>query len=284
MISALPVSGAAVPNTIGAQLDVPRISLISASFSCPKPLPPSSGPRCAAHRPCGPAPRPASARTSGRGLVVERVERRGCGKTRSSGSICSRTNCRIHSSFVSNSGSVSKSHAIASPPVALDYCPTNRGARFSANAVAPSRASLLAEHRADLARPRPAGVATLRRGRRTSRLTVRTASGPFAAIRFGQRERLVDLLPGRHHPVDQAELERTRRVERLAGERDLERDRPAGSAWRAACRRHRASDPRFTSANPNITCSAATARSHAIMISKPPPTVAPLSAATIGFG
>ena len=42
--------------------------------------------------------------------------------------------------------------------------------------------------------------------------------------------------------------------------------------------------PRFTSANPNITCSAATTRSQHNMISKPPPTVAPLSAATIGFG
>ena len=35
MISALPVSGAWQPNTIGAHADRPRISLSSASFSCP---------------------------------------------------------------------------------------------------------------------------------------------------------------------------------------------------------------------------------------------------------
>ena len=51
MISALPVSGAWHPNTIDAHCDRPRISLSSASFSWPKPWPPSSGPRCVAHRP-----------------------------------------------------------------------------------------------------------------------------------------------------------------------------------------------------------------------------------------
>ena len=35
MISALPVSGAAVPNTFGAQLEPPRISLISAELELP---------------------------------------------------------------------------------------------------------------------------------------------------------------------------------------------------------------------------------------------------------
>jgi hypothetical protein len=34
-ISALPMSGAAVPKTVGAQWDRPRISLREASFTCP---------------------------------------------------------------------------------------------------------------------------------------------------------------------------------------------------------------------------------------------------------
>lgn len=42
-ISALPASGAAVPNTVGAQVDRPRISFIRASLTWPYPCPPSSG-------------------------------------------------------------------------------------------------------------------------------------------------------------------------------------------------------------------------------------------------
>ena len=51
MISPLPESGAWLPNTVGAIAVVPRISCISASLTWPKPWPPSSGGRCAAHSP-----------------------------------------------------------------------------------------------------------------------------------------------------------------------------------------------------------------------------------------
>ena len=50
-ISELPESGAWLPNTAGANGLEPRISCISPSLTWPKPWPPSSGGRCAAHRP-----------------------------------------------------------------------------------------------------------------------------------------------------------------------------------------------------------------------------------------
>ncbi len=49
--SAFPESGALLPNTTGANGDCPRISCISPSRTCPNPMPPSAGGRCAAHSP-----------------------------------------------------------------------------------------------------------------------------------------------------------------------------------------------------------------------------------------
>src|SRR5579875_1966362 len=109
-ISALPVSGACVPNTIGAQGLRPRISLIRVSLTAPKPCPPSSGLRCGAHSPCS-----RTCCLSG-STILRRSSFSGRnsqpGKSTSRGSTSSRTNCLIQSSFSSNSGSVEKSHAM----------------------------------------------------------------------------------------------------------------------------------------------------------------------------
>src|SRR2546430_5325636 len=113
MISALPVSGAGHPNTIGAHCDRPRISLSSASLSCPYPCPPRSGLRCVPHN--------SRRRTSSfnGSTTFRRVSSSGVnaspGHTRSSGSTSSRTNESTQSSFSWNSGSVSKSHGIVLP-------------------------------------------------------------------------------------------------------------------------------------------------------------------------
>ena len=108
MISALPVSGAWQPKTIGAHIDRPRISFSSASLSCPYPWPPSSGPRCVAHR-----SRRRTSSFSG-STILRRVSSScvytSCGHSRSSGSTSSRTKVSTQSSFSWNSGSVSKSH------------------------------------------------------------------------------------------------------------------------------------------------------------------------------
>src|SRR6266536_1566367 len=113
MISALPVSGAWQPNTIGAHCDRPRISLSSASLSCPYPCPPRSGARCVPHN--------SRRRTSSfnGSTTFRRVSSSGVnaspGHTRSRGSTSSRTNASTQSSFCWNSGSVSKSHGIVLP-------------------------------------------------------------------------------------------------------------------------------------------------------------------------
>src|SRR3954454_7369068 len=107
MISALPVSGAWGPNTMGAQLDRPRISFISESFSWPYPLPPSSGPRWAAQ-----SSRSRTCCLSG-SIALRRFSSRGVNSSpphsRSSGSTSSFTNSATQSSCSWNSGSVSKS-------------------------------------------------------------------------------------------------------------------------------------------------------------------------------
>src|SRR6478735_2633038 len=111
MISALPVSGAWHPNTIGAHCERPRISFNSASLSWPWPCPPSSGPKCVAHKPLR--------RTSSfsGSITLRRLSSSGtncrCGNAKSSGSTSSRTNSSAQSSTFWYSGSVSKSHAIA---------------------------------------------------------------------------------------------------------------------------------------------------------------------------
>src|ERR1700729_2295640 len=114
MISALPVSGAWVPNTIGAHGLRPSISLISVSLTAPKPCPPSSGPRCGAHSPwsrtcC------LSGSTNLRRSSLSGKNSQPPNIT-SSGSPSARTNSRIQSSFFANSGSVEKSHAISITP------------------------------------------------------------------------------------------------------------------------------------------------------------------------
>ena len=50
--SMFPLSGAWTPKMVIDIMHRPMISDISANFSCPNPLPPSSGPRKAPHRPC----------------------------------------------------------------------------------------------------------------------------------------------------------------------------------------------------------------------------------------
>src|SRR6476660_7082723 len=102
--SALPESGALLPKIPGAKRHRPRISCISPSLTWPNPPPPSSGGRCAAHKPC-------SLICSFIGAVMR--SNVGWSMSRvSSGMISSRTKPRIHSSCASKSGSVAKSHAI----------------------------------------------------------------------------------------------------------------------------------------------------------------------------
>ena len=111
-ISELPESGAALPNTTGANGVVPRISCIRPSLTWPKPWPPSSGSRCAAHR-----PRSRTCSCSG-AISRRKASSPSSPKIVSIGQISSRTNVRIHSSCCSNSGSVEKSQAML-PPVGV---------------------------------------------------------------------------------------------------------------------------------------------------------------------
>src|ERR1700761_4623079 len=104
--SELPESGAALPNISGAIGLVPRISCMRPSLTCPYPWPPSSGSRCAAHRPC-------SLTWSCSGLAARRSPSQPSSlHSVSSGHTYSRTKPRIHSSLASNSGSVEKSQGI----------------------------------------------------------------------------------------------------------------------------------------------------------------------------
>src|ERR1700722_386014 len=109
MISALPVSGACVPKIVGPHDVRPKISFINASFICPSPSPPSSGPRWQAHSRC--------LRTSSLSGAMIRANVGSMGRSytlspqsASIGSTSSWTNVSIQSSFFWNSGSVSKSH------------------------------------------------------------------------------------------------------------------------------------------------------------------------------
>src|SRR3954452_17699359 len=106
-ISLLPESGAWLPNAFGASADVPSISCMSPSFTCPKPCPPRSGGRWAAHR-----PRSLTCSCSGR-TARSKPSWPSSSNTVSIGQISSRTKSRIQSSCSWNSGSVEKSHAIA---------------------------------------------------------------------------------------------------------------------------------------------------------------------------
>ena len=83
----------------------PRISFISPSLTWPKPWPPSSGGRCAAHRP--------RSLTCGLQRSVDAIELRLPERSSivSIGQTSSRTNVRIHCSCSSKSGSVEKSQA-----------------------------------------------------------------------------------------------------------------------------------------------------------------------------
>src|SRR4051794_39618892 len=107
-ISELPESGAWLPNANGAYGVVPRISCISPSLTWPKPCPPSSLSRWAAHS-------PRALTCSCRGAIARIIWSYSRLRT-SSGQISSRTNSPIQSSCSWNSGSVEKSHAIAPTP------------------------------------------------------------------------------------------------------------------------------------------------------------------------
>src|SRR5438477_4675089 len=83
-----------------------------ASFSWPKPGPPSSRSRKSAHRPLSLT---CCFRGSTSALALGLRDQAAPGKTRSSGSISLRQNCSTQSSCSWNSGSVEKSHATVSP-------------------------------------------------------------------------------------------------------------------------------------------------------------------------
>src|SRR4051812_21191488 len=104
--SELPESGAALPNANGANGLEPRISCIRPSLTWPKPWPPSSGGRCAAHR-----PRSRTCSCSG-ATARTKPSWPSSSNTVSIGQTSSRTRSRIQSSCAWNSGSVEKSHAI----------------------------------------------------------------------------------------------------------------------------------------------------------------------------
>src|SRR3954454_11067222 len=106
-ISELPESGAWLPNTLGANTDEPRISCMRPSLTWPKPWPPRSGGRWAAH-----SPRSLTCSWSG-ATARTKPSWPSSSNTVSIGQISSRTKSRIQSSCSWNSGSVEKSHAIA---------------------------------------------------------------------------------------------------------------------------------------------------------------------------
>ena len=108
-ISALPVSGAAVPNTVGAQLERPIISFINASLTWPYPGPPRLGPRWQAHRPCAFTCSCNGLRCRRASLMLVSKLAAISGHNRSITSHSSRTNLSIQSSLAWNSGSMLKS-------------------------------------------------------------------------------------------------------------------------------------------------------------------------------
>ena len=108
--SELPESGACVAEHRRGEGELPRISCIRPSLTWPKPWPPRSGGRCAAH-----SPRSLTCSLSG-AIARSKPSWPSSSKTVSIGQISSRTNSRIQSSCSWNSGSVEKSHAIAQPP------------------------------------------------------------------------------------------------------------------------------------------------------------------------
>src|SRR5262249_23195777 len=87
---------------------MPSISCIRPSFTWPKPCPPRSGGRWAAHIPC-------FFTSSWRDRTIAMKFCSSVSRT-SSGNTSSRTNSRIHSSFLSNSGSVEKSQDLVRLP------------------------------------------------------------------------------------------------------------------------------------------------------------------------
>src|SRR4051794_16713210 len=105
-ISLLPESGAWLPKANGAIAEVPSTSCSRPSLTWPKPCPPSSGSRCAAHRLCR-----LTSSWSG-AYARSSCSWESSSASVSSGQISRRTNSRAHSSLASYSGSVEKSHAI----------------------------------------------------------------------------------------------------------------------------------------------------------------------------
>jgi hypothetical protein len=138
-ISELPESGAWLPKTTGANGLLPRISCMSPSLTWPNPGPPSSGGRCAAHRP--------RSRTCSCSGAIARSKPPGPSSSKivSIGHTSARTKSRIQSSCSWNSGSVEKSQ-----PIDDRICPC----RFPADTSTATRAipardngHILVEHR-----------------------------------------------------------------------------------------------------------------------------------------
>src|SRR5215207_7645676 len=104
--SLLPESVGWLPNALGASGELPRISCMSPRRTWPKPWPPSSGGRWAAHRPCSLTVSRSGASSRSSSSWVR------SSASASSGQTSSRTKARIQASLASNSGSVEKSHGM----------------------------------------------------------------------------------------------------------------------------------------------------------------------------
>ena len=162
------------------------------------------------------------------------------------------------------------------------------GLRFSAKAVAPSTASPVCEDvAAQLVGALPGlGLGQLDGASRRAAARARTAMGEFSPMRSASATRLVDA-PDRAGTtrLTRPSVQRALRVDRVAGHRELERDRRAARGSASRIRPPAAAiSPRCTSGMPNSAVSAATTRSHESTISKPPASAGPFTAAMIGFG
>jgi hypothetical protein len=104
-----PLSGACTPKMVIDIMQRPMISDISARCSCPSPFPPRFGSRKAPQR-------PRSLTWSWRWRLTIFHSSAGSSSKRGSRGMISRSmNARIQARSSSNSGSVSKSHAIRAP-------------------------------------------------------------------------------------------------------------------------------------------------------------------------
>ena len=165
--------------------------------------------------------------------------------------------------------------------------PPQTGSRFSANAVAPSRASSEANTGPAISPWRSQNSSSVQSPAAARiRLVASSASGPLRGDRARRaRARRRAPAPGSASAVDDAELAPPRSArDRVAGQRQLHRQvvrDPARQAQQRAARRHQR--PRLTSGMPSCASLAATIRSQASAISKPPATAKPSIAAISGL-